>query len=100
VKLTGATSRQIRSWVENGIIHSEQRNVGNIQHNRFTYDEICVMTVMVRLIAVGFIKPTVAVELARKHYKDVAVLTEMGYAQVSSSTEHTIGDGLVLTITG
>lgn len=100
VKLTGATPRQIRSWVDNGLIEAEKRPAGEQMHNFFDAGEVDVMKVMVRLISAGLTKPETVASIARKHLRDVAVLREMGYASVSSSTEQSIGDGLVLMITG
>lgn len=99
-KISGATARQIRHWVEKGHIESRKHDAGYQIQNFFTIDEVYVMQVMVRLISGGFTELASVESTARKHLHDVAVLKQMGYAGDSIATEHTIGDGLVLTITG
>jgi DNA-binding transcriptional MerR regulator len=100
MKATGVTPRQLRAWVDQGLVRVEKVEAGGTWRNKFPEDEIQVIYHMVRIVRAGISKPSIAASIARKHVRDVEVLVEMGYDQVSSSTEHSIGDGVVLMITG
>jgi hypothetical protein len=54
---------------------------------------------MGRLLSAGIRNLEVVESLARKHIEEVDILVVMGHTGDSIATEHTFGEGLMLTIT-
>ncbi len=97
--ISGASPRQLRHWVERGALIAHKRDNGQHEVNFFEIDEVYVAKVMVRIFTLKMDEIQTVARLARKHLSDVDTLRAMGYDRDSLTTEHTVGDGLILNIT-
>jgi hypothetical protein len=97
--ISGASPRQLRHWVERGFVKASQSKWRTTTQPVFDPGEVAVVVLMVRLIDAGWHDLAKIEAMARKHFSDVDTLRAMGYDGVSVATEHTVGEGLVLTIT-
>lgn len=98
VKLTGVANRQLQRWVEAGYISVAVRRDVASSHRRYATREILVARLMKRLLDGGLGSLEAVARLARAHYATLDVMHAIGYRGESQSTEHTIGEGLILTI--
>ena len=92
----GVPARKLLRWFRAGHI-SAKTNASSVY--TISREEIDVAILMNRLLTANINDVEMAAGLARRHLHDVAVLAEIGYTGDSITTEHTIGDGLVLSIT-
>lgn len=99
-ELAGVRKHQLQRWQKHGLLNAIPRGEGRVTQHRYTEEEINVAKIMGMLMAAGFGDLKLVHRLARQHIADLAVLAAMGYSGEQMSTEHTIGDGLLLTITG
>jgi hypothetical protein len=96
--LTGIPDWRLRRWEKNGLIVAHPRGPAGNDSYIFDDREVEVAIVMNRLSNAGIVSPPLAASIARKHVDEVDILAAMGHTGDSIATEHTIGDGLVLTI--
>ena len=96
--ISGASPRQLRHWIEKGGLRAHKRDNGHQEVNFFEIQEVYVARTMVRLFNSKMHEIETVSTLARKHLADVDTLRAMGYDGDSLTTEHTVGDGLVLNI--
>jgi phage terminase Nu1 subunit (DNA packaging protein) len=97
--ISGASPRQLRHWVERGALIAHKRDNGHQEVNLFEIHEVYVARAMFRIFATNLNEISTVATLARKHLADVDILRAMGYDRDSLTTEHTVGDGLVLNVT-
>lgn len=97
-RLARVRTHQIQRWTKRGHIRSLSRE-SDAQHHRYSLAEIKVAFYMGRLLSAGIRNLEVVESLARKHIEEVDILVVMGHTGDSIATEHTFGEGLMLTIT-
>lgn len=95
---TGIAVHRLRRWIEGGYISTISRKDGVAQAYLIPKEEIQVAVIMDRLLSGGLNDLGMVAQIARKHLEEVDILRMMGHTGDSIATEHTIGEGLVLTI--
>jgi len=95
---TGATTRLLKAWRNAGYVEwIDHSSDGEARTPRYTPREMEIIRVMIRLYDIGMRNIPVARSIATAHVDACAALEVMGAPPVS---EHTVSDGIVITIDG
>jgi hypothetical protein len=97
--MSGITQHQLARWSRRGHLDATGREVSSKVHNRYSLFEVRVAHTMRRLLEAGLNDLLSAERIARQHISNLAVLESMGYDGDSNTTEHTVGDGIIISIT-
>lgn len=99
---SGIGKRKLERWTKENRIRTLPRRLGSGKEatfNRYSPAEVDVAVTMERLLSAGWGDLDAAERIARARARDLDVMRAVGYDGESNATEHTLGDGLVLTIT-